>query len=176
MTSTAALNEIVLIVFGGLPGTGKSTIAQIVALRLGAVWLRIDAIEHAIQKANVLAAEVGPAGYNVANSLAEANLKLGLSVVVDAVNPVAVCREAWRDIAGRLNVKLIEIEVFCSDKEEHRRRVETRRSDLEGFPLPTWDAVLNRRYEPWIGPQLVLDTAMMQAAEAATAIIDHMAR
>lgn len=37
-----------LLIFGGLPGTGKSTIARLLAARLGAVWLRIDSIEQAL--------------------------------------------------------------------------------------------------------------------------------
>ena len=41
-----------LIIFGGLPGSGKSTIARALALRLGAVYLRIDTIEQAIRPLN----------------------------------------------------------------------------------------------------------------------------
>ena len=37
----------VLIAFGGLPGTGKSTIARALSARTGAVFLRIDEIEAA---------------------------------------------------------------------------------------------------------------------------------
>jgi len=36
-----------LIIFGGLPGTGKTTIAQQLARELGAVYLRIDSMEQA---------------------------------------------------------------------------------------------------------------------------------
>ena len=34
-----------LIVFGGLPGTGKTTLSRLVAQDLSATWLRIDVIE-----------------------------------------------------------------------------------------------------------------------------------
>jgi putative protein kinase ArgK-like GTPase of G3E family len=36
-----------LIVFAGLPGTGKSTLAQRLAREIGAIYLRIDALEQA---------------------------------------------------------------------------------------------------------------------------------
>ncbi|EEQ16447.1 Uncharacterised protein [Yersinia frederiksenii] len=41
-----------LIIFSGLPGTGKSTIAHLLAERLKAVYLRIDTIEQAIRSAD----------------------------------------------------------------------------------------------------------------------------
>jgi predicted kinase len=34
-----------LIVFAGLPGSGKSSIARELAREIGAIWLRIDSIE-----------------------------------------------------------------------------------------------------------------------------------
>lgn len=49
--------------------------------------------------------------------------------------------------------------MVCSDAVEHRRRVEERQSDIPGFRLPTWEAVVSRHYMPWNEPHLVIDTA-----------------
>ena len=45
------------------------------------------------------------------------------------------------DVARRAAVALVEVEVVCSDAAEHRRRVESRRADIPGLLLPTWDEV-----------------------------------
>ena len=155
-----------LIVFGGLPGTGKTTISRAVASGRSATWLRIDTIEQAIRDANVLARDVGPAGYFVANAVAEANLRNGRVVVVDCVNPVAESRVGWRGVAARAAVPIVEVEVICSDAGEHRRRVEARRSDIAGLILPTWRDVVSHDYQTWDEPHAVLDTAGMDEAAA----------
>ena len=165
-----------LVVFGGLPGTGKTTVARLVAVRLRAAYLRIDAIEQAMRAAGVLAAEreVGPAGYMAATALAEANLRLGLTVVADCVNPLAETRAAWR--AAGAPGPLLEVEVVCSDPAEHRRRVEGRAADLPGLVPPTWAQVLRREYHPWTGPRLALDTALLGPAEAADRVCAEVDR
>lgn len=48
-----------LIVFSGLPGTGKTTIARDLAATTGAVYLRIDTIERAVRNSGALAQDVG---------------------------------------------------------------------------------------------------------------------
>jgi predicted kinase len=149
----------VLIVFGGLPGTGKTTLARLAAREYRAVYLRIDTIEQALRASGALAGEVGGAGYIVAYALAEANLRLGQTVVADSVNPLALTRDAWRQAASNAQSRIVEIEMVCSDLAEHRRRVETRTVDVAGLVLPTWEAVQQREYEEWDRPRLVLDTA-----------------
>lgn len=160
-----------LIVFSGLPGTGKTTIARSLATRLDATYLRIDTIEQAIRDAGVLANDVGTSGYRVANELAMNNLRPGHSVVVDCVNPVAESRQAWAEIAARSGVPLLNIEVICSDPHEHRRRVEHRQSDITGLTPPSWSSVVNHEYEAWTQPILRLDTASLSVDQAVKIIV-----
>ena len=145
-----------LIALGGLPGVGKSALAKALARRIGAVHLRIDTIEQALRNAGLEVS--GPEGYLVARDLAADHLRSGKTVIVDAVNPLETTRDYWRETAARLTLELVEIEVVCSDRCEHRRRVEARITDIPGLLLPTWPQVLDRYYEPWTTAQVV-DTA-----------------
>jgi predicted kinase len=160
-----------LIVFAGLPGTGKTTIARELSRRLSASYLRIDSIEQSLRAAGLA---VGATGYVIANDIAVENLKLGRIVVADCVNPVLASREGWRDTASKNVARLVEIEVICSDAGEHRRRVESRSADIAGLVVPSWQDVVNRAYEPWDRERVVLDTAtgsIDQLVDRAEAII-----
>ena len=146
----------VLIVFGGLPGTGKTTVSRELTRRLAATHLRIDAIEQTLRAAGHT---VGTMGYAIANALAAENLELGRIVIADCVNPVLASRIGWRQTAFQRSARIAEIEVVCSDLALHRRRVESRTSDINGLKLPTWEEIVNRDYESWDREHLVLDTA-----------------
>jgi predicted kinase len=161
------------IIFGGLPGVGKTTIARALAERLKAVYLRIDTIEWAIHSANILdpEADMGPTGYFVAYHLAADNLRMGCTVIADSVNPIAVTRNAYRAVAEREAVNFLEVEVVCSDKTLHQSRIESRKSDIAGLAPPTWQSVAARHYESWDRPHLVVDTASQTAGESVDAIM-----
>jgi len=157
-----------LYIFGGLPGTGKSTLSQRLAREQQAVHLRIDSIEQALRAAGSLVN--GPEGYLVACHLAADNLRLGWSVVADSVNPLRITRAAWRDVARHAGVLFVEIEVICSNAAEHRNRVEARSTDISGLSLPTWDDVVSREYEPWDAEHLVIDTAGQTVEQSVAAL------
>jgi predicted kinase len=157
-----------LIVIGGLPGTGKTSLVRGLARALDGVHLRIDTIEQALRSATMGSDALGAAGYVVAYGVAADNLALGRTVVADAVNPQASIRAAWRDVARRAAVALVEVEVVCSGAAEHRRRVESRSADIPGLLLPTWDEVQARAYEQWDGDHLVIDTAQRGVERSVT--------
>ena len=167
----------VLIILAGLPGTGKTAIARLLARRFDAVHVRIDSIEQAIRDSGVLVVSLDDAGYRAAYAVADDNLRLGRTVIADSVNPIDVTRTAWRDVARHCDVRAVEIEVTCSDADEHRRRVETRSADIPGHRLPTWAEVVARNYDPWDRPRTVVDTAQRtpaQAVEGLIAAIDEL--
>ena len=148
-----------LITFGGLPGTGKTTLARRMAQAIPSLYLRIDTIEQALRDQGLLEGDMKAAGYVIAYALAESNLKLGKTVIADSVNPIALTRDAWREVAFGVGAPAIEIEVVCSNIAEHRRRVEARTSDIPGFTPPTWEKVCSRRSDLWRRNHVVIDTA-----------------
>jgi predicted kinase len=90
-----------LIIFAGLPGAGKSSVARELAGKLDAVWLRIDSIEQAIRESGVLPGSIDDVGYRAAFAVAGDNLGLGRIVVTDSVNDWMVTRDAWRESGVR---------------------------------------------------------------------------
>lgn len=148
-----------LVIICGLPATGKTTLARALARQTGAVHLRVDTIEQAIVRSGLATQPLGPAGYLVAYALAEDHLRQGLTVVAECVNPLAITRDAWRDVAMRAGVAAVEAEIVCSDTAEHRHRAEHRTADIPGLALPSWDAIARRDYEPWYREHVVVDTA-----------------
>jgi predicted kinase len=166
---------LMLIIFAGLSGVGKTTIARELAGQIGAVYMRIDSIEQALRDSGAMAQPLNDAGYRVGYALAEDNLRLGRTVVADSVNPLCVTRQAWVDVGKRVGVGAIEVEVQCSDPNEHRRRVEERVSDIPGFRLPTWNEVVSREYHPWTHEHVVIDTAGC-ALEKSVSMIREMLR
>jgi predicted kinase len=151
----------VLIVMAGLPGTGKSAVAEGLARAIGAPVISVDPIEAALWRAGIARDQpTGLAAYVVAEAIASSSLAVGQTVIVDAVNAAEPAREQWRALAGLHGLPLRFVETICSDTELHRSRLETRRRDIDGFREPTWDDVLRRReeYEGWTEERLVLDT------------------
>jgi predicted kinase len=148
-------------VISGLPGIGKTAVAAGVAARLNAVHLSIDTAEDAMLGAGLPTGwETGVAAYEVTRAAAEQNLALGWDVVIDAVNDSEPARQTWRHAAERAAVALRFVVLTCSNQQEHRRRLESRRRGLRHLREPTWDHVETRAsaYEPWTDDHIRIDT------------------
>ena len=154
-----------LVVVSGLPGSGKSALADGIGLALRAPVLSVDPIESAILRAGVTGSfETGLAAYLVAEACADAFLAAGLDVVVDAVSSVEPAREQWRGLAARHGAALRVI--VCSlDPSVSLARLSGRTRGL-ALPEPT-GADLDARaaeWTPWPEPHLLLDS--LQPPEA----------
>lgn len=161
----------VLVSIGGLPASGKTTVARAVVGNMRAAYVRIDSIETAIARAEGKFEPTNswdlPPGYTVGYAVAADQLRNGLGVVAESVNPVRASRDAWRDVGLDAGARVVEVEVVCSDIHEHRRRAEERVLDIVGLTKPTWTQITNREYDPWERARIVIDTAVLGVDEAA---------
>jgi predicted kinase len=155
------MNKLKIIVVSGLPGSGKSTIADAIAKKLNVPIFSIDPIESSLLESGIKRSfETGLAAYLVAKKLAAEQLKLGMSVVIDAVSPVKEARDMWHDLEEKNNAQLFIIE--CTLEEQiHKKRIEARVRKMHGIPEVSWKDVENRKkeYLTWEEKRLVINTA-----------------
>lgn len=156
-----------LIVFAGLPGTGKSTLARAIARELRAVYLDKDTIKDAaiaVARARKLeggAEFAGALSYELLIPLAKDNLTLGLSAVVDSPAGYRVFQEQIEDLARQVKVELRLVECITTDEAQLQQRIERRGETLPDHRVRDWDAFqqARARLERLTGPRLVVDTA-----------------
>ena len=127
------------------------------ARELNAVHLRVDTVEQALR--DLCRVQVQGEGYRLSYRIAADNLRVGNDVIADSCNPLELTRSEWEQVATDNESSYFHIEVVCSDVDEHRRRVESRKSDVRGLKLPMWEEVINREYKVWSRERIVIDTA-----------------
>jgi predicted kinase len=149
-----------LVIVGGLPGTGKTTMAEQAARMIHGALISKDVVEATLWRSGIGPdANSGWAGYELLSSLAEAQLRAGGSAVLDSVAAYDRLRAGWRELARRHGAVVREVECVCSDERTHRSRIEGRERGIAGWHELTWQEVedARSRYEPWAGDHLVLD-------------------
>ena len=164
-----------LVVVGGLPAVGKTAVCRALLgerpMTPPMTWLRVDSIEQALRRSGEMAPDMpGGAGYYAAAAVSGDVLSTGGDVLVECVNPLPITRRLWERTAVDAGSRLLQVELVCSDRDEHRRRVEQRVSDIAGLVLPDWRDVLQRDYAPWPEADLRLDTGRLEVTGAAELI------
>lgn len=147
-----------LIVFSGLPASGKTTLASKLATHLQATYLRMDAIVVGI-KSNSYSPDLPEKCYRTARSLASVNLQLGNTVITDSINPSNQLRDEWTELTKSLEAKLLHFEVICSSQEEHQQRLKVRTTTLPGLQDPTWQEIQEIEYQKWHQERIQIETA-----------------
>lgn len=165
-----------LIALSGLPGVGKTTLARTLCATIRAIHLRVDSAETAMKRSVLQIQRAKDAGYQVLAALALDNLRLGFDVVADTVNPIAFTRELWAETAAAAGATLVNVEIICSDRAQHRSQIETRLPDLPGQSATTWAQVQSRTYEPWSTPVIRIDTNAQSVEACVTQLVAALAR
>ena len=152
-----------LIIFSGLPGTGKSTLAEVLAKDFGIPVFAKDWLEATLLRSglNPVVESKPPrsVGYELLTVLAERQLRLGQSVILDSVAGSETIRSTWRQLSKQYDADWRVIECMCSDEIIHRIRLQDRKRNIPGWHELEWSEVerVKQYYLPWEGEHLVLD-------------------
>jgi predicted kinase len=152
-----------LIIFSGLPGTGKSTIAETLGRQLSIPVFAKDWLEATLLRTGLIptldAKPLGFAGYELLSILAERQLMLNQSVILDSVAGTQTIRIQWHQLANQYAAQWHVIECVCSDEELHRLRLSGRQRRIPGWYELEWTQVEKAKqfYRPWEEEHLVLD-------------------
>jgi predicted kinase len=159
MTPPAARRSPHLVVVTGLPGTGKSTVAEWASDHLGAPVLSHDwamsglrpyaGVQDALDQMNPPGH--GTVGWSILAALARSQLRRGTSVILDGVarsSDIERCGALARDERATLIVVLTE----CADPETHRARVEGRQRFIPNWYELDWDDI-ERSRATWVAPE-----------------------
>ena len=150
-----------MIVFTGLPGSGKSAIAESLATELAIPVYAKDWVEAPILKTKLVPPEeLGVIGYDLLTALARRQLMLHQSVILDSVASTASIRSVWRSLAQEFDADWLVIECICSDTGVHRERLSRRTRNIPDWPELEWADVERVRsyFEPWAEDRLILDS------------------
>jgi predicted kinase len=155
----------VVVSFGGVPGTGKSTLAEALGRDIGVPVFAMDWMLGSLLNAGIPAGfDVVRVGYGLITTLLIRQLRLGQSAIIDclpAIDPLTGrdVRESWLRLADEHDARFIVVETFCSDEELHRSRVEGRIRGIPGWREVDWAHVQRMAglYRDWPAPDLVLD-------------------
>jgi predicted kinase len=156
---------ITFVLFSGIAGTGKSSLADTIARDIGAPAFSFDwvmgaltpfeGVQAAIQGNRELFRAVG---YSLLTNLSEKQLRNEQSAILDCVTRQELLTR-WQHLGRRYGQELRVVECICPDASVHRERIEGRVRGIPGWAELKWEYVAeaHRTFEPLEADKLVVD-------------------
>lgn len=136
------MNQQTLVIFSGLPGVGKSTLADKLARELRWPLLKIDDVIGKVpENPNI---EFWDSKVDILLDLVNTQLDLSLDVIVDSVF-MNMDRQHAQELARKYQVRFFPVYVFLSDEKIWRERVTKRFDELNDPDAATWERIQHQR-------------------------------
>jgi len=154
-----------LIIFSGLLGTGKSTLAESLGREFAIPVFAKDWLDATLLRSGLRPAPdgkpLGSVGYNLLTVLAERQLMLEQSVILDSVASSQTIRSTWHQLSTQYEADWRVIECVSSDEELHRSRLKGRTRNIPGWHELEWAEIkrVKEYYVPWETERLIVDMA-----------------
>jgi predicted kinase len=167
-----------LVLMMGVAGSGKTTLAKEILRRLWAVYLDNNHVVDAFfpdTRSGRRYEKLRPHFYQVLYTIAEANLRLGNSILLDVPHIKEVQIPKWRRFINRLSArtksKIVVIRCFCSERVLYSR-IRSRGENRDRWKLAHWKDFLTEQpiKLPPPFPHLDIDTEKHLAVNTRAAV------
>lgn len=156
----------------GLPGTGKSSVAEALAEAWDAAYVSSDRLRHEAGQLGAYGPEDKDAIYRLLCERVAAALRESPRVVADATFAAARHRDALAEAAGKAGARLRWVELVASEAAIRARTARKRPWTEADFSV--YEA-LRQHYEPPAQPFLRLDTTQGSPQAQAARILQQLA-
>jgi hypothetical protein len=176
--SMPASGDAVLIVFGGVPGSGKSTVSERVGAALDIPVFALDWLFGALTPFGMLhRQDLMAVGEELLTTLAYRQLAAGRSAILDTTSEEPAVRARWASLASAAGAAFVPVVCACPDEAIHRERVERRVRGIPGWAdAGNWANASARlaAFPPWPGALFVDTTRPLEQCVAR--VLDRVGR
>ncbi len=147
-----------MIVIGGIPGTGKSTLANALSNDMNVPVFSKDELEAAVVRKDLCSnKDMHGVGYEIMATLAKRQFGNDNSAIFDFIASRNRVEELWPQL---LEIEYKYIECVCSNQDIHKERIDSRKRNITGWYDLAWEDILNiqSNYQPLMPERLILDS------------------